>query len=135
MRCLFPSLALALCLVPLVEAQSIPPQVDEAFSAYAALPAKLVPILSEATDTASADAAAPRLLEVLPAVYDARSALHRIPSLSAAETHLVQQKYEVTLRREWGKLFEQIYRLQKVRCYESRAFFKQFQTLCLMLEK
>ncbi len=135
MRCIVPTLAWTLCLMPLVEAQSIPPLVDEAFAGYAGLPAKLVPILAEAQDKASADAAAPRLLEALPAVYDARSALHRIPSLGKEETELVQQKYETRLRQEWGKLFEQIYRLQKAQCYGSIPFFKQFQTLCLMLEK
>ncbi len=128
-------LALAFALAPLVEAQAISPMVDEAFAGYAALPGKLVPILAEAQDRESADAAAPRLLAALPAVYDARSALHRIPSLSKEETQLVQQKYEQQLRQEWGKLFDHIYRLQKTRCYGSLPFFKQFQTLCLMLEK
>ncbi len=135
MKLISPSLALAVALVPLVEAQPIPPMVDEAFAAYAALPATLVPILAEAQDKESADAAAPKLLDVLPTVYDARSALHRIPSLGKQETQLIQQKYEEQLRREWGKLFEQIYRLQKAQCYGSLPFFKQFQTLCLMLEK
>ncbi len=127
--------ALALGLVSIVEAQPIPRLVDEAFAGYAALPAMLVPILADAKDRESADAAAPRLLDALPAVYDARTALHRIPSLGKKETELVQQKYEARLRSEWGKLFEHIYRLQKVRCYGSLPFFKQFQTLCLMLEK
>ncbi len=135
MRCTIPSLAWALCLVPLVEAQTIPPLVDEAFANYAALPAKLIPILSEAQDKDTADAAAAKLHDALPSVYDARSALHRIPSLGKEETALVQQKYETRLRREWGKLFEQIYRLQKTQCYGSLTFFRQFQLLCLMLEK
>ncbi len=135
MRCLLPILALPLSLAPLVDAQPIPPLVDEAFASYAALPARLVPILAEAQDKESADAAAPKLLAALPAVYDTRSALHRIPSLGPQETQLVQQKYEKQLRQEWGKLFEQIYRLQRSRCYGSLPFFKQFQTLCLMLEK
>ncbi len=135
MRALLPALAWALPLVPLVEAQTIAPAVDAAFAAYAALPSQLVPILAEAQDRESADAAAPRLREALTKVYDARSALHGIPTLSQEETRLVQQKYEEELRREWGKLFEQIYRLQKAQSFGSLPFFKQFQTLCLMLEK
>ncbi len=129
-----PMLALLLA-APVFAAQAVPPAVDEAFSAYAALPAKLVPILSEVRDTASADAAAPKLYEALPAVYDARKALRSIPKLSEEETQIIQRKYETTLRQEWGKLFEQIYRLQRIRCYQSIPLFKQFQTLCLMLEK
>ncbi len=135
MRCLFPTLALALGLVPVIAAQQLPPLVDEAFAAYAALPAKLVPILAEAKDRESADAAASKLLEALPAVYDARTALHRIPTLGEKETQLVQHKYETRLRSEWGKLFEHIYRLQRAQCYGSIPFLKQFQTMCLMLEK
>ncbi len=135
MRCYLPSLALALALVPLVEAQVVSPQVDAAFASYAALPAKLVPVLEQAQSKETADAAAPALQALLPQVYDARSALHAIASLSAEETRQVQQKYEQQLRREWGKLFEQIFRLQKAQCYGSVPFLKQFHTLCLMLEK
>ncbi len=135
MRFILSLSALALGLVPLVQAQAIPAKVDAAFAAYAALPSQLVPILSGVTDKASADTAAPRLQAALPSVYDARTALHHIPTLSQQETQLVQLKYEKQLRQEWGKLFEQIYRLQRQQSYGSIAFFKQFQTLCLMLEK
>ncbi len=135
MKCFLPILAGLLTLAPVVEAQAIPPLVEEAFEGYAALPSTLVPILAEAKDMASADAAAPKLFAALPAVYDARTALHRIPTLGEKETQLVQQKYETRLRSEWGKLFEHIYRLQRAQCYGSLPFFKQFQTLCLMLEK
>ncbi len=135
MRCPASTLALAASLAPLVEAQAIPPLVDEAFASYANLPALLIPILAGAQDRDSADVAAPKLFAALPAVYDARSALHRIPTLGPRETQLVQQKYEKKLRSEWGKLFEQIYRMQRNRCYGSLPLFKQFQTLCLMLEK
>ncbi len=127
--------ALALILAPIVEAQAISPQVDTAFSRYAALPSTLLPILTEAQNRETADAAAPALKAALPEVYEARSALHAISSIGKEEVQQVQQKYETQLRQEWGKLFEQIYRLQKNHCYGSLPFFKQFQTLCLMLEK
>ncbi len=125
----------ALACTPAAVAQAIPPLVDEAFASYAALPSKLVPVLSRVQNQETADAAAPELLALLPAVYDTRSALHRISDLGPQETQLVQQKYETQLRSEWGKLFEQIFRLQKAKCYGSLPFFKQFHTLCLMLEK
>ncbi len=137
MRDLLSILALVACtLTPAAEAQNaIPPLVDEAFASYAALPSKLVPVLSKVKDKESADTAAPALFALLPEVYDTRTALHRIGEMGRAETQLVQQKYETQLRREWGKLFEQIYRLQKTQCYGSQELFKQFQILCLMLEK
>ncbi len=130
-----PTLALAFVFAPLVEAQAIRPEVDAAFASYVALPSQLLPILSEAQDKESADAAAPRLKAALPLVYEARTALHHLPSLGKEETQLVQKKYETHMRQEWGKLFEHIYRLQTKKCYGSLLFFKQFQTLCLMLEK
>ncbi len=139
MRLALSAPAWALALAPLVAVQAlageISPEVDAAFARYAALPSKLLPVLAQAKSQESADAAAPALYELLAEVYDARSALRRIPSLSAEETQQVQQKYERQLRQDWGKLFEEIYRLQRTRCYESLPFFKQFQTLCLMLEK
>ncbi len=136
MRSVLPVSAAALCaLAPLVEAQAIPPMVDEAFAAYAALPSKLLPVLAKAQDRESAEAAAPELFALLPTVYDTRSALHRISNMGPQETQLVQQKYEKQMRQEWGKLFEHIYRLQRAQCYGSVPFFKQFQTMCLMLEK
>ncbi len=130
-----PHILLPLLLVPgIVQAQAVDAKVDEAFARYAALPAMLIPILKEAVDKESADAAAPKLLEALPAVYDARSSLHNL-RLDEQQTRLVRQKYGERMQREWGKLFEQIYRLQGVACYGSIPFFKQFQTLCMMLEK
>ena len=114
---------------------AIPQQIDSAFAHYSALPSTLVPILESVTDRESADAAAPRLNAVLPRVYDARTELSTINSLPPQVRREVLQKYEQSMRENWGKLYEQLFRLQQARCYNSLAFFRQFHALCAMLNK
>ena len=94
-----------------------------------------MPILESVTDRESADAAAPRLNAVLPRVYDARTELTAISSLPPQVRREVLQKYEQSMRENWGKLYEQLFRLQQARCYNSLAFFRQFHALCAMLNK
>ncbi len=119
----------------LAQQAGIPPSVDAAFDRYVRLPDTLVPILESATDKASADAAADALFAALPELYEARSGLEAIAALSPAETAAVEEKYGLAMRRNWGKVFQEIYRLQRARCYESVPLLKQFQTMCMMLEK
>lgn len=131
------SLLFALCAAPAMHAAAadIPADIDRSFADYVALPDTLVPILESATDKASADAAADKLFAVLPKVYDTRSALQKIPALTPSTAAAVQEKYEREMRTGWGRVYAQIFRLQKVRCYDSVPFFKQFHTLCMMLDQ
>ncbi len=132
-------LAALLCITaaPLVSASepSIPAEIDKAFAEYVALPDQLEPILAEVKDKASADKAADRLFTELQKVYDARSALQKITDLPPNVAEELKKKYEKTMRTRWGAIYEHIFRLQKVRCYDSIPFFKQFHTLCMMLEQ
>ncbi len=128
--------AIALVATVAVEAgETLSPAVDHAFKHYVEVTARLTPILASVKDKASADAAAAPLKAALVELYEARSELQRITALSDEEKRLVQQKYEMTMRKEWGVVFDHIFRLQRAKCYESLAFFKQFQTMCMMLEK
>ncbi|MDO5472007.1 MAG: hypothetical protein Q4F35_01605 [Akkermansia sp.] len=114
---------------------AIPQNIDQAFERFTALPNTLVPILEKAKDRQSADAAAKELNDALPLIYDARTEFMNIQSLSPEVSAEVLMKYEKNMRRNWGKVYENIFRLQKARCYDSIAFFKEFQTLCAMLEQ
>ncbi len=125
----------AIALLPSIIQGAIPQEIDSAFAHYTALPNTLVPILESVTDRESADAAAPRLNAVLPRVYDARTELTAITSLPPQVRQEVLQKYEQAMRENWGKLYEQLFRLQQVRCYNSLSFFRQFHALCAMLNK
>lgn len=113
---------------------SIPADMDQAFEHYAQLPEKLVPILSSAVDKESADAAANALFRTLPAIYDAQTELRQFQTLSPDVSGAVREKYERRIRTGWGEVYQHIFRLQKDKCYGSLPFFRQFQTMCRMLE-
>ena len=113
----------------------IPADVDKAFANYVALPDTLVPILAGVKDRASADAAADKLYAELTKVYDTRSELQKIANLPPEVAQRLKQKYDKEMRTRWGEVYHHIFRLQKVRCYDSMPFFTQFHTLCMMLDQ
>lgn len=114
---------------------ALPDNVEEAFKSYIGLPGLLVPIMQKAQDKTSADAAAEPLHKSLPAVYEAREKLHRMPRLTPEQTQQIRQKYALQMRKEWGRMYEEISRLQKERCYQSAALAEVFHLLCMMIEK
>ena len=114
---------------------AIPVGIDRAFSDFTTLPDELLPVLEGVTDRESAENATEKLNNLLPKVYDARTAMQRITSLSADVKAEVIKKYGKEMQTNWGKVYEQIFRLQQVRCYNSLSFFKQFHALCMMLDK
>ncbi len=118
-----------------VQATALEPAVQQAFERYLAIPPAVLPVLQGVKDKATADAAVPKLKEALATVYDARDALKDIKQLSEADAAEVKERYEKPMREEWGKLYQEIYRLQQVKCYNSEEFFKLFSYMCLMLEK
>lgn len=118
-----------------VQATALEPAVQQAFERYLAIPPAVLPVLQGVKDKATADAAAPKLKEALATVYDARDALKGIKQLSESDAAEVKERYEKPMREEWGKLYQEIYRLQQVKCYNSEEFFKLFSYMCLMLEK
>lgn len=113
----------------------VPAEVQRAFEHYTALPDALVPVLQSAQDEQSAEKAAPELQALLTRVFDARRELNAIPALEPDVAEEVRRRYEQNMRTGWGRVYEQIYRLQRARCYENVPFFKQFQTLCVLLGK
>lgn len=116
-------------------AVDIPADVQSAFEHYVALPDQLLPVLQSAQDAASAEKAAEPLQALLPKVYDARRELKAIPSLSPEVAAELRRRYEQRMRADWGKVYDEIFRLRAAACYQCVPFFKQFQTLCLLLEK
>lgn len=121
-------------MAPAMVQAAIPDNIEKAFAQYNELPALLTPVLEEAKDKESAEAAAPKLHALLPKVYDARSALQDVRLTPEMQEEL-RQKYGRKMQEEWGQIYQHIFRLQKTRCYNSLAFFKQFHTLCLMLDQ
>lgn len=122
-------------MTPCVVQAAIPADIDRAFTTYTSIPETLVPVLEKVTSRESAESAAPELRVELINLYKNRAELENIQSLSPAVKTEVLKKYEMDMRRSWGKVYEQIFRLQKAQCYGSVNFYREFQTLCMMLNK
>lgn len=107
---------------------------EEAFVHYVKLGEELAPILASAQDAAGAEKAAPALEALLPRVMDSGRELKSIPTLSEEDARRIRAKFERSMRETWGKVYDEIYRLQRVRCYECVPFFRSFSILCSLLE-
>lgn len=135
MKLTITSAILSLCALPALHASTLPPEWEQAMVSYCELPAKLVPVLEQVTDTRTADEAAPKLHALLKDVYGVCTALQGIKSLSEAQAAEVRSRFEKQMREEWGKVFSQIYRLQQAQCFQSSRFNQQFQLLGMMLDQ
>lgn len=113
---------------------AVPQDIEQAFSHFNELPGLLIPILASAKDRQSAEEAAPHLQAALTKVYDARSELQHV-RLTPEWREELRQKYGREMQESWGEAYRHIFRLQKTRCYDSLAFFKQFHILCMMLDQ
>lgn len=133
MRYHIPLFAAVLCVAQVQAA--IPEDIDRTFAEYLQLADDLMPVLAEAKNKESAEAAAVKLNALLPRVYDARTALMKIEKLSPEVQTEVLQKYGKDMQQKWGKVYEQIFRLEHAKCYASPAFFTQFRALCMMLQQ
>ena len=91
-------------------------------------------MLASAKDAAGAEKAAPALQALLPRVMDSGRELKSISALSQEDSQHIRAKFERPMRGAWGKVYDEIYRLQKSRCYECVSFFRSFSILCSLLE-
>lgn len=126
----------AVSVVCSISAQAaIPAEIEGAFLRYIQLARELEPILAAAQDQETADAHARALYDILPRVYEARTELMKIEKLSPQVQAELVQKYGKAMQTAWGKVYEQIFRLEKCNCYHSLSYFKQFRALCMMLQQ
>ena len=105
------------------------------FERYIALGDELSLLLEKAQDKRSAETLAGELQGVLLRVDESRLEMRAITNLTEAQSRHIREKYEKRMRTSWGKVYDQIYRLQKSRCYDSVALLKPFSILCSFLEK
>ncbi|MGN0835862.1 MAG: hypothetical protein ACI4OS_00310 [Akkermansia sp.] len=116
-------------------AAALPPAMTEAFEAYIALPEALAPILNSVQDRETADAAAALLHQQLSAIHRAGEQLQRIGELSTEQKREAEQRYAQSMREQWARVYVEIFRLQKVQCYSSPAFIKEFGIMTMMLSQ
>lgn len=130
-----------LCAMPVGEAREaaateevLPTAIDGIFARYVQLGKDIGEVLGKVHDKQSAAATVTALQAILPRVGDVRRELGGIDKLQPDVAKAVSAKYERAMREAWGKAFDGIYRLQKVRCYEEVAFFRAFSILCSLLD-
>lgn len=115
--------------------QALPQNITAVFDTYTALPDVLLPPLQAAKDKASADAAAPQLKAALEKLYDARAQMQAVSSLTPEQKKEVEQRYGLKMRQQWGKVYEEMFRIQKEKCFGSSEFGRLYSVMGLMLGK
>lgn len=120
---------------PIVAQEVLPSHITDLFDSYVKLPDTLVPVLRSTNDKASATAAAPKLRAELEKLYAIRESLKKVSSLTPQQNELVRNRYEQAMRERWGKVYDEMFRLQREKCYGSAEFTRLYRIMCMMLDK
>ncbi len=120
---------------PLAAQDSLPSHITNLFDSYVKLPDSLVPVLRSVNDKDGATAAAPKLREELEKLYAIRESLRKVSSLTPRQNELVRNRYEQAMREQWGKVYTEMFRLQREKCYGSAEFTRLYRIMCMMLDK
>ncbi len=120
---------------PLAAQDSLPSHITNLFDSYVKLPNSLVPVLRSVNDKDGATAAAPKLRAELEKLYAIRESLRKVSSLTPRQNELVRNRYEQAMREQWGKVYTEMFRLQREKCYGSAEFTRLYRIMCMMLDK
>ena len=120
---------------PLAAQESLPSHITNLFDSYVKLPDSLVPVLRNVNDKDGATAAAPKLRAELEKLYAIRESLRKVSSLTPRQNELVRNRYEQAMREQWGKVYTEMFRLQREKCYGSAEFTRLYRIMCMMLDK
>lgn len=120
---------------PLSAQDSLPSHITNLFDSYVKLPDSLVPVLRSVNDKDGATAAAPKLRAELEKLYAIRESLRKVSSLTPRQNELVRNRYEQAMREQWGKVYTEMFRLQREKCYGSAEFTRLYRIMCMMLDK
>jgi len=120
---------------PLSAQDSLPSHITNLFDSYVKLPDSLVPVLRSVNDKDGATAAAPKLRAELEKLYAIRESLRKVSSLTPQQNELVRNRYEQAMREQWGKVYTEMFRLQREKCYGSAEFTRLYRIMCMMLDK
>lgn len=120
---------------PLAAQEALPSHITNLFDSYVKLPDSLVPVLRSVNDKDGATAAAPKLRAELEKLYAIRESLRKVSSLTPRQNELVRNRYEQAMREQWGKVYTEMFRLQREKCYGSAEFTRLYRIMCMMLDK
>lgn len=132
MKC-FLSILMTAAAVLQAPAAELSAPLQDAFESYCALAETLTPILGSVQDRATADAAAPKLHAELNRIAETYDKLKVAKDLTEPQKQEIEKRYATRMRTEWGKLYSEMFRLNRVQCYRCPAFAKEYGNMNMML--
>ncbi len=130
---LYTSIAVVLALHSEVRAQDV--TLDELLQQHVKLGRDSAALLAQVTSRQSATQATPALRALIERFAVIGRTMNAHAALSDAEAQPLRQKYERPLRESWGKVYHEIYRIQKAQSYGSAEFVQTFQLFCKLLDQ
>ncbi len=110
-------------------------ELDSLLADYIKIAEDLTAILLQVDSRESATAHSQELAKIVVRLDKVRQRFEKIPPLADAEGQPIRQKYEQKMRVAWGKLYTEIFRIQKKQCFGSQPFLEQFQVFCQLLNQ
>ncbi len=110
-------------------------ELDSLMADYIKVAEDITTLLLKVDSRESATAQSEELGKLVLRLDDIRKKLEKIPPLAEAEGEPIRQKYEQEMRVAWGKLYQEIFRIQKKQCFGSQPFLEQFQVFCQLLNQ
>ncbi len=92
-------------------------------------------LLAQVKDRQSATQAAPALKQLVDRFALLSKNMQALAVLSEPDAQALRQRYEMPLRESWGKVYQEIYRIQKAQSYGSHHFVQSFQLFCKLLDQ
>ncbi len=130
---LYPSILIVLALSP--EGQAQPSETTKLLDEHIALGRASAELLAQVKDKQSATQSAPALQRLVERFALLSKNMQALAVLSETDARAMRQRYEMPLRESWGKVYHEIYRIQKAQSYGSHDFVKTFQLFCKLLDQ
>ena len=108
-------------------------ELEQVLEQYCQIPDQLAPLLQGVQDAPTAEQAAPKLKQLNAQIYSLAAQLKKIEAFSAQQRESLQKKFELRMRQQWGRVYDELYRIQRAQCYRHADFTYQFRTLCNIL--
>ncbi len=92
-------------------------------------------LLEKVKSKESADSSAPELQKLSLRFAEIRKQFNALDVIPDASRDELFTRYEMPLRQSWGKVYSEIFRIQKEQSYGSNDFVKAFQVFCQLLNE
>ncbi len=92
-------------------------------------------LLEKVTSKESAQAAAPDLQKLSLRFVEIREQLNALDVIPDESRDALFSQYEMPLRKSWGKVYAEIFRIQQAQSYGCNDFVQAFQVFCQLLNE